>query len=278
MSCDVQSEGNGLNRSFKRRVYEILEGMPESGLSGRVVHVFLVTVIVFSIVTLVLESVPEIFADAPRLFRGLDAGFVAVFVLEYALRIWSAPAGATRGGPWRTRLRFATRPIMLVDLAAILPFFLPFIGLDLRVLRLLRMFRLARVFKLARYSRAATSIRNAFIAKREELLVTMAFLFVLLMIAASMMHYAEGDAQPDRFGSIPASMWWAVVTLTTVGYGDVVPVTLLGRVCGALIAVIGIGFVALPTSILGSAFIMEYAKKSREPVRCPGCGHEVPHE
>lgn len=280
MSETASSPGTHPRHSFKRKVYEALEGAPESGTVGKIVQVSLVVVIVLSIVVLVLESISEIRTASPVFFGVVEIVFVAVFTTEYVLRLWSAPAGDVEAGrgAGRARVRFALRPMMLVDLAAILPFFLPFLGLDLRAARLLRMFRLARVFKLARYTRAARSIRDAFVAKREELVVTVAFLFVLLMIAASMMHYAEGDTQPDRFGSIPSSMWWAIVTLTTVGYGDVVPVTLAGRLCGAVIAVIGIGFVALPTSILGSAFIMEYAKNSQEPVRCPGCGHEIPHE
>ncbi len=260
-------------KSLRRHVFEALEGDPKSGRTGEVVQFVLLSVVVASIVALVIESVPEIRARAPGLFSTLEIGFVAIFTIEYVLRLWSCTAAEPpRSAVWG-RARFAGKPMMIVDLIVILPFYLPFLGVDFRVARLLRLMRLARVFKLARYTRAANSIRDAFLAKRSELTITFGFLLVLLLFSASVMYFAERDAQPEVFGTIPKSMWWAIVTLTTVGYGDVVPITPLGRVAASFIAVVGVGFIALPTGILGSAFVEELGRRrNRLEGKCPTCG------
>lgn len=239
-------------------------------------QIVLLSVVVASILVLIIESVPEIRTSAPRLFFLLEIVFIAIFTAEYALRVWSCTASDHPRSGVLGRAKFTTKPLMVVDLLAILPFYLPFLGVDLRVVRLLRVMRLARVFKLARYTRAAHSIRNAFIAKRSELTLTFGFLLVLLLFSASIMHFAERDAQPDAFGTIPKSMWWAIVTLTTVGYGDSVPVTAIGRLAASLIAIVGVGFIALPTGILGSAFVEELSRRrDRAHGRCPTCGRSI---
>jgi len=144
------------------------------------------------------------------------------------------------------RLRAATDPILIVDLLAILPFYLALagFGLDLRFLRAMRLIRLLRLLKLVRYSQSMRAFGEAFRRKKHQFAVTMTANFILLIIAASLMFFAESEAQPEAFGSIPETMWWAVVTLTTVGYGDVAPVTPLGRVLGGIVAVLGIVLVA----------------------------------
>jgi len=177
-----------------------------------------------------------------------------VFTIEYVVRIWSAVEASeeTREKPWRARLRYARRPLSLADLIAILPFYLgALINVDLRMLRALR---LLRVLKLSRYS---TSISLLLDALRDEARAIAAAIFVLsllVLIAASFAYVAEHSAQPEAFGTIPDALWWAVITMTTVGFGDVVPITPFGRVVGGIIAVIGIGMVALPAGLLAAAF------------------------
>lgn len=162
------------------------------------------------------------------------------------------------------RIRFALTPWLLVDLAAILPSLLPFVGLDLRVLRLLRVFRLVRVLKLGRSTGAIEIIGAVLTRTQEELLITLGFVGVLILISASLMHAAEAEAQPEVFGSIPDAMWWAVVTLTTVGYGDAFPVTPVGRVIAGCIAILGIGLVGMPAGILGAGFMQEMEGRKRK--------------
>ncbi len=154
---------------------------------------------------------------------------------------------------------------MIVDLFAIAPSLLPFVGVDLRVFRIVRVFRVFRVFKLGRYTRAFEVISRVVIRTREELLVSLSFVLVLLLVASCLMHYAEAVAQPEHFGSIPDAMWWAIVTLTTVGYGDVYPVTGWGKLIAGVMAILAIGLVGLPTGILGAGFVdeMQAARKRR---------------
>jgi len=175
----------------------------------------------------------------------------------------------------RGRFRFALSAMPMIDLLAVLPFYLPFLGLDLRFMRAVRLFRLFRVAKLARYSEALRTFCRVLGAKKEELGVTLFTLFLLLLLASCLAYYAERDAQPEAFSSIPAAMWWGVCTLTTVGYGDVCPVTALGKGIAAVIAVLGIGMFALPAGILGSGFVEEIQKRKKCLQRCPHCGWEI---
>ena len=161
-----------------------------------------------------------------------------------------------------------------IDLFSFLPFYLPvFLPIDLRFLRILRLFRLIRVMKLGRYSEAMKTFHRVITRTREQLLLALSILIIVLVLASSMMYYAEHDAQPDRFASIPESMWWAVVTLATVGYGDVYPVTVLGRVIGGIVVITGIAIFALPAAILSAGFIEEV--QDRKVVICPNCKHRI---
>jgi voltage-gated potassium channel len=161
----------------------------------------------------------------------------------------------------------------VVDLVSILPSLIPGGTLDLRFIRSLRLARLARTLKLARYSQSLQTLGRVLRAKREELVVTGIAGALLLICASSIMYFAEHDAQPQQFSSIPASMWWGVVTLTTVGYGDIFPVTPLGKILGAFIALLGIGLFALPAGILASGFSDELRRN--EPRTCPRCGQVI---
>jgi voltage-gated potassium channel len=160
-------------------------------------------------------------------------------------------------------------PIMLstgtgVDLVAIAPFFLASLGVDLRFLRVLRLFRMFRILKLGRYSSALQAFGRVFSRTRAELALVGFTLLVVLILVSSLMYLVEGKVQPELFSSIPAAMWWSIVTLTTVGYGDTVPITELGRVLGALVAIAGIGLYALPTGILGAAFVQEMREERND--------------
>jgi voltage-gated potassium channel len=174
----------------------------------------------------------------------------------------------------------------IIDLMATLPFYIPMIiPMDLRFVRALRLFRLFRFFKLARYSHSMKTIVNVVKSRKEDLLITLSMVIILLIFASSLLYYAEKDIQPDKFTSIPSSMWWGVATLTTVGYGDIFPVTPIGKVFSSIIAIIGIGLFALPTGILASAFSDEMQRqrdeekeleKEQQKHCCPHCGKELP--
>ncbi|MDE2842664.1 MAG: potassium channel family protein, partial [Chloroflexota bacterium] len=169
------------------------------------------------------------------------------------------------------RLRFAATPLLLIDLLALAPFYLPFLGLeDLRTLRALRL--LAWAARLGRYFEGIRTLGKVLQSKALELATVVLVLAVMLVLASAMMYYAEHTAQPEAFASIPESMWWSIITLTTVGYGDVSPVTPMGKMMAGVIAVMGIGMFALPAGILGSGFLDEIQKRDRAARFCPHCG------
>jgi len=211
--------------------------------------------------------------------RGRVRAEWCLFSAEYLLRLWSCTVNPAHAAPLRGRFRFALTPLLLIDLLAILPFYFsllaPLLALDLRFLRAVRLFRLFRLAKLARYSLALRTFGRVLSSKKEELLSTLFILFLLLFLASSLMYFAENKAQPEKFSSIPTALWWGVATLTTVGYGDVVPVTALGRFLASMIAILGIGMFALPTGILGAAFVEEMQTRSSPPKLCPHCGKQL---
>lgn len=267
---------------LKKRAFEILEGKDPDDAAARMFQIFIMGLILINVLAIIFETVESIQAKLRTFFRILDLFSVAVFSLEYALRLWTCTLDKKYSAPFRGRLRFALTPLALIDLLAVLPFYLPMLlPFDLKFIRVIRLFRFFRLFKMARYSRAFSTIGNVFRAKKEELGITIFVVAVLLVLASSLMFFIEHPIQPRVFSSIPASMWWGVATLTTIGYGDVYPVTPLGKFLGAFIAFLGIGVFALPTGILASGFAeelkrQEAKKKERGKIRkCPHCGKRI---
>ena len=260
-------------RGLKRRVYDTLHGSESGGRAGRVAETLLLSLIALNVVMLALETVHGLHDRYAAVFFAFEAASVAVFTAEYLLRLWSCTVNPRFAGPVLGRLRYALTPMALVDLLAVLPFYLPTSGTDLRVLRALRLMRVFRVAKVWRYSAALHTLGRVFVTKREQLLATLFTAMLLVVVASTLMYYVEHDAQPDRFSSIPAAMWWGIATITTIGYGDVYPVTPWGKALAAVIAVLGIGLFALPTAILGTAFIEELQGRQKDEGRvCPHCG------
>lgn len=261
--------------SLRQRVNEILEPANEGDRSSRAFDLFIVLLIAVNTLAIVLESVAETYAAAPFIFDWLERVSVIVFTVEYALRVWSCVSSPRFASPVRGRLRFILTPMATIDLLAIIPFYLPMIGIDLRFIRAVRLLRVFRTLKFGRYSRALQSFGRVFQAKREQLLMSALVMSLLLLLSSALMYYAERDAQPDVFGSIPSAMWWAVMTLTTVGYGDVYPVTQIGRLLGSVIAILGVGAFALPAGILGAGFVEEMQMNRRKTKVCPHCGRAI---
>lgn len=260
---------------LQRRTWEVLEVARSGDRLSRVVDIGILFLIGLNVAAVILETVQGIALQFGGALSWFERFSVAVFSIEYLARVWSAPADIRYNGAVRGRLRYVFTPMALIDLLAVLPFFLPFIGVDLRFVRAFRLMRVFRVVKAGRYVTALHLFRAVARSKREELVLTTCVLALLLLVASSSMYFAEHAAQPEVFSSIPATMWWAVATLTTVGYGDVIPLTAFGRFLGSAVAILGIGLFALPTAILGSGFVEEIAKTKRTQ-RCPHCGKELP--
>lgn len=260
---------------IKERTFQIIETARPDDPVSRAFDLGLIGLILLNIGAVILSSFRGLPPTVLKLLDVLELFSVVVFSLEYALRLWTSPLRYP--GSKRPALRFVFSFMAIIDLLAIAPFYLPFIfSFDLRFVRMLRLFRLLRIFKLNRYNDALIIIGSVVRREKEKLLTTMLFTGIIILFASSVMYYVENEAQPDKFPNIIASVWWAVATLTTVGYGDVYPVTALGKILSGLIAVLGIGLVALPTGIISSGFIWEMANKDAKKKRkCPHCGKDI---
>lgn len=248
---------------WRRRAFDLLENDATEARSAKIVRGLLIALIVVNVVAVILESVPAYAESHGALFATIDFVSVMIFTVEYAVRIWACverPEQIERPALAR-RVRYALTPLALVDLIAIAPYYLAAVlGIDLRVLRVLRLLRL---LKLTRYFTALGLLADALRAEARAFGAAFVVMCILMLLAASAMHLAEHNVQPEVFGSIPLAMWWAIVTLTTVGYGDVVPLTAVGKIIGASIMIIGIGMVALPAGMLASRFSSELHRRRR---------------
>ncbi len=246
--------------TLRQRVYHIIEEPLPGGRAGHVFNALMVLLILANVAAVILESVPEVEQAHYGFLWAFDTFSVVVFTVEYAVRLWVVPEHPLFAAlsPMRARLKYATSFHAVIDLLAILPFYLAvLVQIDLRFLRVLRILRL---LKLTRYSPAFDALARVVYIQRRPLAATVVIAGMLLIFAASVIHLIEHTAQPETFGSIPKSMWWTIVTMTTTGYGDVVPVTPLGRVFGGLLMLSGIGLLALPTGILATGFVQEIRK------------------
>jgi voltage-gated potassium channel len=235
------------------------EARLQTGLS--MINRIICALILLASLTAILETEPALRALSPHLFPTLEAVFVVIFIGEYLLRLYAIGEDPYYCGV-RGRLRYIFSFWAVVDLLAILPYFLGFILQDnaflLRLLRLARMLRLAR---LGRFSQAWSALADALKSRYHELLLSVGVAGLLLLFSSSCLYVVEAASQPDAFGSVPRALWWSIATLTTVGYGDVTPITALGKFFAGLTAVAGIGIIAMPTGILAAAFSDAFQKK-----------------
>lgn len=245
----------------RKRLHDLLEAGHAGDRASVAVDTFLVGLIIANVVAFALETVDSVEAQYGTLLGVFNIVSVLIFTVEYALRLWVCiDLRPLRGlSPWRARMRFACRPMLVVDLLAFLPFYLSMIfALDLRILRVLR---LLRFLKLARYSPALQTLGRVISNERRALIGACIVMLSLMLFASTIIYFLEREVQPDAFGSIPAATWWALATLTTVGYGDVTPVTVLGKAFGSLMMIFGVGMAALPVGILATGFVQEIGRR-----------------
>lgn len=249
--------------SLKDKIFNALEISQDKKAINLFVDVFLITLISLNVLFVIIESVQPIREKFFEFFQYFELFSVIIFTIEYILRVWSITSDPRYKHPIKGRIKYIFSFLALIDLFAILPFYLTFFSADLRIIRILRLFRLFRILKAARYISAIQIITRVFEEKKEQLAITIIFTFFLLILVSSIMYYIENPIQPDKFSSIPETMWWGVATLTTVGYGDVYPVTALGKILGGIIAILGVGLFALPAGILAAGFSEIISQKDK---------------
>jgi voltage-gated potassium channel len=243
----------------RRKLYKVLEMHDDDSLISLLVNWLIMGLILLNVLGVVLETVDDYHIEWHAWFLGLEIFSVFIFTLEYLARLWVCTQSSRYGTHWYGRLRYMMTPMAMIDLLAILPFYLQtFIMLDTRILRV---FRLLRVFKLSRHFTMLGVLGKILKKEAKTLLAAIFVMLILIVLAATGIYLVEHRHQPEAFGNIPRAMWWAAVTITTVGYGDVVPVTNAGRIMGALITVVGVGMAALPAGIIASGFTGEIARR-----------------
>ena len=255
--------------------------------------------IILSIAAVVVESDAEIAAKAPGLFYYFEVFAVIIFTIEYLSRIYTARLQYPHLSPFRAILKYIFSPMAIVDFLAIIPFYIELSAgllgvsemMDMRFIRVLRLMRLLRIFKLNRYNNSMKLIGDVMREEKEKLIITLFMTSILLVLSSAIVFTVEHEGHPEDFPNIYSSMWWAIATLTTVGYGDIYPHTALGKILAGVIALLGIGLVALPTGILSGSFVQaineqkEEARKLKEGEGeassalnfCPHCGEKLPH-
>ena len=264
---------------LRQRVWELLD-VSEDQQRGVAewdwVDISLLVLILLNVLAVILETVRSVQLRFSTAFWAFEIFSVAVFSVEYAARIWSCTADPRYRQPIVGRLRYVSSFFGVVDFLAILPFYitlaLPASALDLRILRVLRLLRFARVLKLGRYSDSIGRMKRVIAARRGDLGVALALVVVMLILASSAIYIIEVESQPDVFTSIPAAMWWGISALTTVGYGDMAPVTPLGKFIGGVIQLLGIAIFALPAGIIAAGYEEEIRRGRNDKVICHSCG------
>jgi voltage-gated potassium channel len=265
-------------KSTKHRVHRLLH--PEvlgNERWDKFINVFIIILIVLNVFAVMLETVPEYHDDPTeqRFFFYFDLFSVIVFTIEYVLRLWSSNHDPRYRHPILGRLKYMLTPSALIDLLAFLPFYLVSVfSFDLRIIRLLRLLRFLRLFQLTAYMSATQMILNVFKRRASELILSLVLMLFLIIIASSALYFAEHlhPVSGDQFTSIPASVWWAIVTLTTTGYGDMVPMTIAGKIASSIIMLTGVAIFALPAGIITAGFLDEFRNNRKPKNHCPHCG------
>jgi voltage-gated potassium channel len=263
----------------KRKVHILLH--PELGDTkwDKIINWFIIILIILNVIAVMLETVQPIHEKYYEFFHLFDVISVIIFTIEYVLRVWSSNHDPRYKHSIYGRFKYMVSTDAIIDILAILPFYLHvMIGFDLRVLRILRLLRFLRLFKLTAYMKSAKMVKNVFKSRANELKLSLVLLLFLIIIASCLLYFAEHPAQPKVFSSIPATIWWAVVTVTSVGYGDMVPVTVIGKALTGIIALSGLALLALPAGIITAGFLEEITKlKGKKNHVCPHCGEPLDH-
>jgi voltage-gated potassium channel len=272
-------KGSDGMENLRWKIYNLIRDDDENNLVSNMFDGCIITLIVINVLLVILDTF-----DMPPVYQIISAKIevvsVIIFTVEYLLRLWTATYIYPDKQPTMARLRYFVSFMAIIDFLAILPFYIPFvIPVDLMILRALRMVRLMRLFKVNRYTDSMKIIGNVFREKSAQLVSSFFVIFILMIIASVLMCDIEKAAQPDKFNNAISGLWWAVATFTTVGYGDIYPITTFGKFLSGIIAILGIGLVAVPTGIISAGFVEQIERKKEEKAEtkhyCPYCGKKL---
>ncbi len=245
--------------SFRRKLYTLLEPAASGHAESRALDVFLLTNIAVSVASYIMETIPALNLAYGSVFQIVDRTTVCVFTVEYVLRLWTICEDVRFRAPIWGRIRYMKSGMAIVDALAIAPLLLEL--LDVHSLRVLRLLRLVRILKVTRYMKSMQLIHSVIVERRRELVSSFVFMLFLLLASSSIMYEIESAIQPDKFSSIPATMWWSVASLTTMGYGDIYPISPIGKFLAGIVAVLGIGIFAIPTGIIAAGFVEKLGRR-----------------
>ena len=251
-------------KAIKKRIFTIISKAEHGDRASQVFDYTIMALIALSILSIILESFASIYEKWQSVFQIFEVITVVVFTVEYILRVWTADMLYPKAAHPRVKYIFSL--LAIIDLLAILPFYVPFISVDLRFLRMMRLFRLfrlLRVFKLGRYFEALQVIMKVIKTSGPQLVMSVALCFFVMLFSAIIMYTVENPVQPEQFPNVISSLWWAICTLTTVGYGDVYPITHIGRFFASVISLVGIGIIAIPTGIIAAGFNQVISKERK---------------
>jgi voltage-gated potassium channel len=259
-------------KTTRLRIAEILDPSHADDSLSKGFNIFIMVLIFFNAIAVIFESVNNIANTFSSFFNWFEVFSVTIFSIEYLLRLWVCTENSNFIG-LKGRFKYVFSPMSLIDLFAILPFYLPMvIPFDLRFLRILRLIRIFRILKLAKYLESLQLLEKVLANKKEELIITFSAAIILLVLVSSMIYFIENNAQPGAFSSIPAAMWWSIGATTRLGAGPINPITNFGMIFGSIVAMLGLGIFALPAGILASGLIEEIHKKKSDSASCPKCG------
>lgn len=264
-----------MTKTIKAEICSVLINQDINDKRVKTFDIILFSLILISILTLILETDKMIGARLENTFYLFEMVMIFIFSIEYTLRIWCCTCDERYSRPILGRIKYAFTPLMLIDLLAIAPFYMPIMSdnfLFLRIFRLTRIF--FRLLKLTKHSPGINNLISAINKTKRELGLSFVIFMIVVVATASIMYIAEKDLQPEAFSSIPQSLYWTIITFTTVGYGDIYPISSAGKIIAAMSGVIGIIIFAVPTAILSSALVVEF-KHKRHKIFCSNCKHDL---
>lgn len=263
---------------MKQKIYNLVEKGAHGSKINLIFDYFIVSLIILNVIAIALDTLTGVNPTLLRFLRIFEIFSIIIFTIEFIMRVYVSDITHPASNKFYSALKFIFSPFGLIDILAIMPFYVPFIiKSDLRFLRVLRLIRFFRIFKISRYNSTLKLFVDVFKEKKAEIQMTFFIALLMILVSAFLMYHVENPIQPEKFTNIFTSLWWTVTTLTSVGYENIAPVTVLGKIISGLMSILGIGLIALPTGIVSAGFIekIDKSKSQKKKQICPHCGKEI---